>query len=83
MKVIGPRATAAALPFDRLIAALREGFARGCVVPQRQAHQPADGVTSLIMPAWIPGGPYAVKIINRCRQCGQGLAGPACQRAAA
>lgn len=64
MKVIGPRATAAALPFDRLIAALREGFARGCVVPQRHAHQPADGVTSLIMPAWIPGGPYAVKIIN-------------------
>lgn len=64
MRVIGPRAAAAALPFDRLIEALRALFARGCEVPQRHVHQPADGMTSLIMPAWVPGGPYAVKIVN-------------------
>lgn len=64
MKIIGPRATAAALPFDRLIEALRDLFASGCVVPQRHVHQPADGMTSLIMPAWVPGGAYAVKIVN-------------------
>lgn len=64
MKIIGPRATAAALPFDRLIEALRRLFAIGCVVPQRHVHQPADGMTSLIMPAWVPGGPYVVKIVN-------------------
>ena len=64
MKIVGARATAAALPFDRLIEALRALFAGGCVVPQRHVHQPADGMTSLIMPAWVPGGPYAVKIVN-------------------
>lgn len=64
MKIVGARATAAALPFDRLIEALRTLFASGCVVPQRHVHQPADGMTSLIMPAWVVGGPYAVKIVN-------------------
>ncbi len=64
MRVVGARATAAALPFDRLIEALQAHFASGCVVPQRHVHQPADGMTSLIMPAWVPGGPYAVKIVN-------------------
>jgi ornithine cyclodeaminase/alanine dehydrogenase-like protein (mu-crystallin family) len=64
VKIIGPRAAAAALPFDRLIEALRALFASGCVVPQRHVHQPADGMTSLIMPAWVPGGPYAVKVVN-------------------
>ncbi|MBK9136047.1 MAG: ornithine cyclodeaminase family protein [Betaproteobacteria bacterium] len=64
MRIIGARATAAALPFHRLIEALRALFASGCVVPQRHVHQPADAMTSLIMPAWVPGGPYAVKIVN-------------------
>lgn len=64
MKIVGARATAAALPFDRLIESLRALFASGCVVPQRQVHQPSDGMTSLIMSAWVPGGAYAVKIVN-------------------
>ena len=64
MKIIGARAAAAALPFDRLIAALRARFAGGCEVPPRQVLQPAEGMTSLIMPAWVAGGAYAVKIVN-------------------
>lgn len=64
MRIIGARAATAALPFDRLIESLRALFASGCVVPQRHVHEPADGVSSLIMPAWLPGGPYAVKVVN-------------------
>ncbi len=51
MNVFDDQATRAALPFDRLIAALRALFAAGCTVPPRHVHQ-LDGGTSLIMPAW-------------------------------
>jgi ornithine cyclodeaminase len=64
MKIIGARAAAAALPFDRLIDALRAQFASGCEVPARHVHQPSEGMTTLIMPAWVPGGAYAVKVVN-------------------
>ncbi len=68
MRIFDPAQTAASLPFDRLIAALRERFAAGCEVPQRHVHQiaSADGavVTSLLMPAWVPGQCYGVKVIN-------------------
>jgi ornithine cyclodeaminase/alanine dehydrogenase-like protein (mu-crystallin family) len=76
MQFFDSAATAAALPFDRLIAALRERFAQGCEVPQRHVHEivsPAgEGqgdlasrrMTSLLMPAWIPGRHYGVKIVN-------------------
>ena len=68
MKVISAAETAAALPFDRLIPALRERFALGCSVPPRGVHQwavPSGGdVTSLVMPAWIEGLAYGVKVIN-------------------
>ncbi|MFM6985912.1 MAG: ornithine cyclodeaminase family protein [Hydrogenophaga sp.] len=76
MKVFDAAATEAALPFTDLIAALRERFAAGCEVPQRHVHeivnppgetgQDAAGrrMTSLIMPAWIPGRYYGVKIVN-------------------
>jgi ornithine cyclodeaminase len=64
VKIIGARAAAAAMPFDRLIEALRALFASGCEVPPRHVHQPAEGMTSLIMPAWVPSGAYAVKIVN-------------------
>ena len=37
-----------------LVQALRDLFASCCVVPQRHVHQTADGMTSLIMPAWCP-----------------------------
>jgi ornithine cyclodeaminase len=68
MHVLDAAQTAAALPFERLIPALRARFAAGCVVPARGVHEvvnPDGGVvTSLLMPAWVPGRCYGVKVIN-------------------
>jgi ornithine cyclodeaminase len=68
LRVLDAGPTAAALPFARLIPALRARFAAGCVVPQRHVHElpglHGAGITSLLMPAWIPGQFYGVKIIN-------------------
>lgn len=68
MKILDAAATRAALPFDRLVGALRARFAAGCSVPPRQVLEvgPAAGpaVTSLVMPAWVPGEAYGVKIVN-------------------
>ncbi|MBL8303035.1 MAG: ornithine cyclodeaminase family protein, partial [Ideonella sp.] len=62
-------ATRAALPFERLVPALRAMFAAGCEVPPRHVHEVGSGhtgppFTSLIMPAWVPGRHYGVKTIN-------------------
>jgi len=60
-------ATAAALPFERLVPALRAMFAQGCEVPPRQVLQvgtPDVPLTSLVMPAWLPGLAYGVKLVN-------------------
>ncbi len=76
MHFFDARATQAALPFNALIDTLRDRFASGCEVPPRHVHeivnplgeagQDAAGrrVTSLIMPAWMPGKYYGVKIVN-------------------
>jgi ornithine cyclodeaminase len=68
MLIYDAAATAAALPFDRLIAALREMFSTGCEVPPRHVHSidssDAPPLTSLIMPAWQRDGCYGVKIVN-------------------
>ena len=76
MKFFDAESTRAALPFDKLIAALRERFAGGCEVPPRHVHEiispigeagmDAAGrrITSLIMPAWTAGRYYGVKIVN-------------------
>jgi len=68
MIIIDAAATQQALPFDRLITALRAQFAEGCEVPARHVHEiAAPGVTpitSLIMPAWQPGRYYGVKVVN-------------------
>ncbi len=76
MRFIDADRTRDALPFDRLIAALRERFAGGCEVPPRHVHEitnPATDaladvassrMTSLIMPAWLAGRYYGVKIVN-------------------
>jgi ornithine cyclodeaminase len=68
MQFIDAAQTEAALPMGRLIAALRERFATGCTVPGRQTHQipgaSGPGMTTLIMPAWVVGGCYGVKIVN-------------------
>lgn len=76
MQIIDAHATRCALPFDQLVTALRERFAAGCETPLRHVHEivnplgDAGGdaatrrMTSLIMPAWVPGKYYGVKIIN-------------------
>jgi len=71
MQFFDAQATREALPFERLIPALRAMFAGGCEVPPRQVlHiEPAEGsggeaITSLIMPAWLPGRCYGVKVVN-------------------
>ena len=75
MQLFDANTTRAALPFDRLIAALRERFAGGCEVPPRHVHEinspiseggdaASRRMTSLIMPAWLPGKYYGVKIVN-------------------
>ena len=67
MRILDAAATARALPFGALIAALRARFAAGCTVPPRHVHQIGD-TTSLLMPAWAVDadgrGRYGVKIIN-------------------
>jgi ornithine cyclodeaminase/alanine dehydrogenase-like protein (mu-crystallin family) len=68
MRIFDLAASREALPFDRLIPALREMFASGCVVPPRHVHEIAvpggEGIVSLIMPAWLEGRYYGVKTIN-------------------
>lgn len=68
MKIFDATATAAALPFDRLVPALQALFAQGCEVPPRHVHEVpvpgGRGFTSLIMPAWVPGRYYGIKTIN-------------------
>ena len=51
MQVIDGAGVTAALPFDRLIPALREAFAAGAEVPVRHLHA-LPGATLLLMPAW-------------------------------
>lgn len=78
MRILDAAATRAALPFERLVPALRALFADGCAVPPRQvleiAAPPREGaegtapITSLLMPAWTTAtgsAPrYGVKIVN-------------------
>jgi len=56
IRILGARETADLLPFDALIAALRQAFAEGCMVPVRHHHMVEnDGepnATLLLMPAW-------------------------------
>ena len=67
MKIWTRDETRSALPFDRLIPALKDMFRHGCEVPPRHVHAlPADGGenTVLIMPAWQPGGLLGIKTVN-------------------
>ena len=52
------------LPWPALIEALRQAFVQGCEVPLRHTHAIGDAGTSLIMPAWRPGGRFGVKTVN-------------------
>jgi len=69
MRIFDAATTRKALHFEALIPALRELFAQGCVVPPRHVHEIAAatggaGVTSLVMPAWIPGRYFGLKVVN-------------------
>jgi ornithine cyclodeaminase len=69
MKIIDTESTHRALPFDRLIPALREMFVAGCEVPLRHTHALQNRAdepprTLLIMPAWQHGRYLGIKTVN-------------------
>jgi ornithine cyclodeaminase/alanine dehydrogenase-like protein (mu-crystallin family) len=68
MKIYDSVSTLAALPFDRLIAAIADLFRRGAEVPPRHIHTitAADGsqTTVLIMPAWRADEFMGIKTAN-------------------
>ncbi|MGW7538593.1 ornithine cyclodeaminase family protein [Amycolatopsis sp. NPDC054798] len=66
MYIVSADETANALPFDALIPALREGFARGAATPPRHHHRidESAGATLLVMPSWRAGGLLGVKLVN-------------------
>ena len=68
MKTFTAQETRDALPFDRLIAALRSMFIQGCEVPLRHTHTITnpDGSqgTVLIMPAWQADRYLGIKTVN-------------------
>ena len=68
METFDATRTRSALAFAPLIAALERTFAAGCTVPARHIHTIADGVQSLLMPAWTTTAQgrayYGVKIVN-------------------
>ena len=68
MRVLNAAQTAAALPFDRLISALREAFIAGAEVPLRHRHDivQSDSTTAslLLMPAWRANGRFGVKVVS-------------------
>lgn len=61
-------AVAAATPWPELIEALRTGFTAPHKAPDRHIHEiavpDAPAATSLLMPAWIEGEIYGVKLAN-------------------
>ena len=64
MRQFDAAATARALPFPALVAALERQFLAGCEVPARQVHAVGDALTALVMPAWIPGRFFGLKVVN-------------------
>jgi ornithine cyclodeaminase/alanine dehydrogenase-like protein (mu-crystallin family) len=68
MKIIDAEITRRALPFDRLIPALKDMFIAGCEVPLRHTHTLSASAgstgTVLIMPAWQPGGFLGIKTVT-------------------
>jgi ornithine cyclodeaminase/alanine dehydrogenase-like protein (mu-crystallin family) len=68
MKILDAAQTAASLPFERLIPALREAFGSGAEAPLRHRHDIAqsDGTTAalLLMPAWRANGMLGVKLVS-------------------
>lgn len=63
MRVLDADATREALPFGRLIPALRQAFAAGAATPERHHHALPGGATLLLMPAW-QGAYLGVKVVT-------------------
>ena len=86
MRVIDAAAVEQATPFERLVPALRDWFARGCEVPTRQVltlEQPdgAPAVTSLVMGAWAVGALLRASRSSTSRPATRPAACPACMPA--
>ncbi len=68
MKIFDRDTTRSALPFDRLIPALKQAFIEGCHVPLRHVHHLNDDDPSatrvLIMPAWQDDGLMGIKTVH-------------------
>ena len=64
MKQFDGAATARALAFPALVAALERMFVAGCEVPARHVHAVGDALTALVMPAWQPGRYFGLKVVN-------------------
>lgn len=68
MRILDADQTAAALPFTRLIPALRDAFIADAAAPLRHRHDIAqpDGTDAalLLMPAWQAGGYLGVKLVS-------------------
>ena len=69
MKIIDTIATREALPFKKLILALKNMFIEGCQVPLRHTYTLGNAGnmalgTILIMPAWQPGGYLGIKTVT-------------------
>ena len=67
MKQFDAAATARALPQPALVEALERLFVAGCVVPPRQVHAVGEPLTALVMPAWVPGRYFGLKVVNVAR----------------
>jgi len=64
MKHVDRAETARRLPFPALVAALERLFVAGCEVPARQVHAVGEALTALVMPAWLPGRYFGLKVVN-------------------
>lgn len=64
MQQFDAAATARALDFPALIAALERMFIAGCEVPARHVHAVGDTLTALLMPAWLPGRYFGLKVVH-------------------
>jgi len=63
-RLIDAAATRAALPMNRLVAALHAAFVAGAEAPLRHRHALPDGASLLLMPAWQGRRALGVKIVT-------------------
>jgi ornithine cyclodeaminase len=62
---LGAAALRRALPYARLIDALRKGLSEGIACPPRGSFRVSGGGNQLLtMPAWVDGGPIGVKLVT-------------------